>query len=76
MVTVLGPELAALVTGSFIVESVFSVPGIGRLFVQGVLQRDYGLVTGVVLFYAVVITLLNLAVDLLYGLIDPRIRDQ
>ena len=74
VLTVLGPELAALITGSFIIETVFSVPGIGRLFVQGVFQRDYGLIMGVVLFYAFVVAVLNLAVDLLYGIVDPRIR--
>ena len=74
VLTVLGPELAALITGSFIIETVFSVPGIGRLFVQGVFQRDYGLIMGVVLFYAFVVAALNLAVDLLYGIVDPRIR--
>ncbi len=74
ILTVLGPELAALITGSFIIETVFSVPGIGRLFVQGVFQRDYGLIMGVVLFYAFVVAVLNLVVDLLYGVVDPRIR--
>ena len=74
LLTVLGPELATLITGSFIIETVFSVPGIGRLFVQGVFQRDYGLIMGVVLFYAFVVAVLNLAVDLLYGIVDPRIR--
>ncbi len=74
VLTISGPELAALVAGSFIVEHIFSIPGIGRLFVQGVFQRDYGLIMGAVLFYAVVIALLNLAVDLLYAVVDPRIR--
>jgi oligopeptide transport system permease protein len=74
VVTIAGPELAALVTGSFIVESLFSIPGIGRLFVQGIFQRDYGLIMGTVLFYAFAIALVNLAVDILYGMIDPRIR--
>jgi oligopeptide transport system permease protein len=74
VVTIAGPELAALVTGSFIIESLFSVPGIGRLFVQGVFQRDYGLIMGTVLFYAFAIALINLVVDILYGMIDPRIR--
>ena len=67
-------QLAALITGSFIVESLFSVPGIGRLFVEGVFQRDYGLIMGMVLFYALVIAVVNLLVDLLYSLVDPRIR--
>ena len=74
VLTVTGPELAGLVTGSFIVETVFDVPGIGRLFVQGVFQRDYGLIMGVVLFYSFVIAVMNLLVDLLYSLVDPRIR--
>lgn len=74
LLTVLGPELAALITGSFIIEQVFSIPGIGRLFVQGVFQRDYGLIMGTVLFYAAVIAVLNLAVDLLYAMADPRVR--
>ena len=74
VVTIAGPELAGLVTGSFIVESLFSVPGIGRLFVQSVSQRDYGLIMGTVLFYAFAIAIINLVVDILYGMIDPRIR--
>ena len=74
VVTIAGPELAAIVTGSFIIESLFSIPGIGRLFVQGVFQRDYGLIMGTVLFYAFAIAIINLAVDILYGMIDPRIR--
>jgi oligopeptide transport system permease protein len=74
VVTIAGPELAALVTGSFIIESLFTVPGIGRLFVQGVFQRDYGLIMGTVLFYAFAIAIINLVVDILYGMIDPRIR--
>ncbi|MBI4312691.1 MAG: ABC transporter permease [Chloroflexi bacterium] len=74
VLSVTGPELAALITGSFIIEQIFAVPGIGRLFVQGVFQRDYGLIMGTVLFYAAVIALLNLAVDILYSVVDPRIR--
>jgi oligopeptide transport system permease protein len=74
VITVAGPELAALVTGSFIIESVFSIPGIGRLFVQGVFQRDYGLIMGTVLFYAFMVAVVNLIVDILYAVIDPRIR--
>ncbi len=74
VVTVAGPEPANLVTGSVIIESLFSIPGVGRLFVQGVFQRDYGLIMGGVLFYAFVIVVLNLVVDILYAAIDPRIR--
>jgi oligopeptide transport system permease protein len=74
VVTIAGPEFAALVTGSFIIENLFSIPGIGRLFVQGVFARDYGLIMGSILFYAFVVALINLVVDIMYGAIDPRIR--
>ncbi len=74
VLSIAGPELALLVTGSFIIEQVFSIPGIGRLFVAGVFSRDYGLIMGTILFYTVVIAFLNLAVDLMYAVVDPRIR--
>jgi len=74
VITIIGAEAGALLTGSFIIETVFSVPGIGRLFVQGIMQRDYGLITGLVIFYATVITVVNLITDLLYAAVDPRIR--
>lgn len=74
IITIIGAEAAALLTGSFIIETVFSVPGIGRLFVQGIAQRDYGLITGMVLFYATLMTVVNLITDLLYAAVDPRIR--
>ena len=73
VVTVIGPILAFLLVGSLIVESIFSIPGIGRLLVQGISQRDYSLIMGTTLLYAFVIAVLNLIVDVLYGLIDPRI---
>jgi oligopeptide transport system permease protein len=74
VVTVLGPMLAALVTGSFVVEYLFSIPGMGRFFITAVTNRDYPLIMGVTVVYAVVIVAANLAVDLLYGWLDPRIR--
>ena len=74
VVTVAGPELANLITGSFIIENLFAIPGVGRLFVQGVFARDYSLIMGGILFYAFSIAILNLAVDILYAAIDPRIR--
>jgi oligopeptide transport system permease protein len=73
IVTVIGPVLAFLIVGSLVVENVFSVPGVGRLLVQGISQRDYSLIMGSTLLYAVVIALLNLIVDVLYAFIDPRI---
>ncbi len=74
VVTIAGPEFAFLVTGSFIIEQLFSIPGVGRLFVQGVFARDYGLIMGTILFYAFVVAVINLVVDILYAAIDPRIR--
>ena len=70
----MGPAIAAILTGSVVVEEVFGIPGIGQLFVRGALNRDYTLVLGVVVFYASLIVALNLVVDILYAAIDPRVR--
>lgn len=70
----MGPAVAAILTGSVIVEEVFGIPGLGQLFVRGALNRDYTLVLGIVIFYATLIVMLNLIVDILYGVIDPRVR--
>jgi len=74
VITVLGPIAANLVTGSFLVEMVFQIPGMGKYFVSAVTNRDYPLVMGVTLVYGVILILSNLLVDLLYALADPRIR--
>ncbi len=74
VVSYLGPATAAVITGSVVIESIFDVPGIGRYFVNGALNRDYPVVMGVVIFYAVLIMGLNLIVDLLYGFLDPRVK--
>lgn len=74
VVTILGPLLAGLVTGSFVVESVFAIPGIGRFFVDAIFQRDYGIIMATTLLYAVLIAVMNLVVDVAYAWIDPRIR--
>jgi len=74
VITVAGPELAFLISGSFIIENLFSIPGIGRLFVNGVFARDYGLIMGSILFYAFAVAFINLVVDIGYAVIDPRIR--
>jgi oligopeptide transport system permease protein len=63
-----------VITGSVVIEQIFGIPGIGRYFVQGALNRDYTLVMGTVIIYAVLIILLNLIVDLIYGLLDPKVR--
>jgi oligopeptide transport system permease protein len=74
VVTILGPILAFLVTGSFIIETFFSVPGIGRYYIQSINQRDYGVIMAMTILYAGTVALLNVVVDVLYGYIDPRIR--
>jgi oligopeptide transport system permease protein len=71
--TVLGPALAGLITGSFFIETMFSFPGAGRLFIQAISQRDYSVIMGTTLLYAGIIALANLAVDIVYGWLDPRI---
>jgi len=72
----MGPAIAAILTGSVVVEEIFGIPGLGQHFVRGALNRDYTLVLGIVVFYATLVVLLNLIVDLLYGVIDPRIRQR
>ncbi len=74
VVTALGPTFAFLVTGSFIVETVFAIPGIGRSFVTSISSRDYTMILGTTLLYAGMIALMNLIVDVLYVFIDPRVR--
>jgi oligopeptide transport system permease protein len=74
VVSYLGPAIAGIITGSVVIETIFGIPGIGRFFIQGALNRDYTLVMGVVIFYGVIIIFLNLLVDLVYGLLDPKIR--
>jgi oligopeptide transport system permease protein len=69
----LGPAFAGIITGSVVIETIFGIPGIGRYFVQGALNRDYTLVMGVVIFYGALVILLNLLVDLAYGVLDPKI---
>jgi len=72
----MGPAIAAILTGSVVVEEIFGIPGLGQFFVRGALNRDYTLVLGIVIFYATLVVLLNLIVDILYGVIDPRIRQR
>ena len=74
LVSYLGPAIAGVLTGSLIVEQIFGIPGIGRYFVQGALNRDYTLVMGVLIYYATFIIVLNLLADILYAILDPRVR--
>ncbi len=74
VVTVLGPMFAALVTGTFVTELVFGIPGMGRYFVTSITNRDYPVIMGTILLYAVFLVFANLAVDVVYAYLDPRIR--
>ena len=73
IVSVMGPLTAGLVTGSFVIEFVFSIPGMGRFFITAVTNRDYPLIMGVTLVYAVLIVVANIVVDIIYGWLDPRV---
>jgi len=74
VLTVAGPIFAILITGSFIVERIFQIPGIGRPFVDAVFRRDYGVIMGTTIFFATIVAFANLIVDILYAVVDPRIR--
>jgi oligopeptide transport system permease protein len=73
VVTYLGPASAAILTGSVVVETIFSIPGIGRYFVESALNRDYTMVLGTVVFYSLLLISFNLVVDVLYAYLDPRV---
>jgi oligopeptide transport system permease protein len=74
VVTILGPLTAAVVTGSFVTEYVFGIPGMGKHFITSIGNRDYSLITGVTFIYAVLLVAANLTVDTLYAWLDPRIK--
>ena len=74
VVSYLGPAAGFLLTGSLVVETIFGLPGIGRYFINAALNRDYGMVLGTVIFYMLLIVVLNLIVDLVYAWLDPRVR--
>jgi oligopeptide transport system permease protein len=77
VISYLGPATAAMISGSFVVEKIFQIPGLGSYFITSVLERDYPVVTGVFVFYAALLVVGNLAVDLAYGVLDPRVaRDR
>jgi oligopeptide transport system permease protein len=76
VITLLGPALVDLITGAVITESIFSIPGIGKYFVDSIFNRDYSMIMGTTILYATLIVLANMTVDLSYGLLDPRIRSQ
>ena len=73
VLTYLGPLAAALLTGSFIVETIFAIPGLGKYFVTSIYNRDYTVILGVTIFYSALVVGFNLLVDLLYPFVDPRV---
>lgn len=75
LVTLMGPTLAILITGSIVVERIFDIPGLGNLYWTSIRMRDYGVVMGMTVLYASAVAIINTVVDILYGVIDPRIRD-
>ena len=76
VVSFLGPATAGLLSGSFVIETIFQIPGLGRFFVQAAFNRDYTMILGTVLFYASLILVFNLAVDVIEAFLDPRIREE
>jgi len=74
VVTILGPLFAALVTGTFVAELIFGIPGMGKYFVTSITNRDYPVIMGTILLYAVFLVIANLVVDIMYAYLDPRIR--
>ncbi|MBL4680487.1 MAG: ABC transporter permease [Pseudomonadales bacterium] len=74
VITILGPQIAAITTGGFVVELVFAIPGLGRYFVQAVQQLDYTVIMGTTVFYGAFLVFMVIVVDILYGFIDPRVR--
>jgi oligopeptide transport system permease protein len=75
VVTAAGPLLGFIITGSFVIELIFAVPGIGRYFVDAVEARDYSVVMGITVLLSVIVIVANLVVDILYGFLDPRTRE-
>ena len=76
VVTILGLQIGGLLSGSVITENIFSIPGMGRYFVQSIQNLDYTMISGTTIFYGAFLILANLVVDLVYGVIDPRVKLQ
>ena len=74
IITYLGPLSAGILTGGFVIEKIFTIPGMGKFFIDSITNRDYPLIVGVTVFYAALLIFMNLMVDLMYGVVDPRIK--
>ncbi|HAF31335.1 MAG TPA: peptide ABC transporter permease, partial [Anaerovibrio sp.] len=74
VVTYVGPMVASILTGSFVIETIFAIPGLGSYFVTSIYNRDYTVILGVTIFYSAIIILMNMLVDIIYPMLDPRIN--
>ena len=74
VVTYLGPLTAGILTGSFVIENIFAIPGLGKYFVTSIYNRDYTVILGITIFYSAIVIFMNMLVDLIYPLLDPRIK--
>lgn len=74
VITYIGPMFASIVTGSFVIEKVFGIPGVGNLFTTSIINRDYPLIMGITVFFAVLLVVAVFIVDIIYMVVDPRIR--
>ena len=74
VITILGPTVAAVLTGTFVIESMFVVPGMGKYYVEGINNNDYSMILGMTVFYGIFLVFSNMIVDIVYGIIDPRVR--
>ena len=74
VMTILGPTVAAVLTGTFVIEAIFAIPGMGKYYVESVSNNDYSMTLGMTVFYGIFLVFCNLIVDILYGIADPRVR--
>lgn len=74
IITIMGPTIAAVLTGSFVIEKMFSIPGLGKYFVDSINDRDYTMVLGVTVFYAIFLIIMMILVDIVYVMVDPKIK--
>jgi len=74
VITILGPLVAGLLTGTFVIEQIFAIPGLGKYFVNSVTKRDYPVIMGTTIFFGAILIMANFIVDILYSIIDPRIK--
>ena len=74
VITIMGPTVAAVLTGTFVIESMYAIPGMGKYYVDSTNNNDYSMILGMTVFYGAFLIFCNLVVDILYGVVDPRVR--